>query len=1721
MNIKILTTLSSTGLDLMSPYILFGLYYGFLATLPVGPSQILCIRAFLLGGNISGLVSLSGSMLAQLVTISSIYCSPIYIWLSKPHLLTIVVIPYMVIVCLTINDLPNYQTLRPTTSLRDPRVIWLFLNSFLIQILNPFLLPNPVLTRLTHLFFFRYSNNLLFVITTLLGWLTGQVAFSYLSKLLLTRVKKDSPILFLLVKRSLYTTFSIVFVINTLIYLGRAPVSLWTAKFINESHDKEMSFWELDEYPDLLWWLFKPWPTSFFDPLRENRGNRFIRKGQSDINSGFYKEKTSTYFFDKCLTDGKQRLCITALPSLSIFERQLEKYLIKSQNILGVYCSYRDWTLQNLIRSKNSQIELLDRIKLLNTGFPFSQAIEKRTRLIRGDRERIPRVYDPLFNNLRTRIPVPQTFSTGDELDLTRWNSNHLKVKKRVRRRRRRRSGAITKRNSIEKWISARNQELEQGGGNPMPWETLPVRARRIFQFMFKDRLLYDYDIEKILIRLKSPSEYVVTWEDIINLDPEDQALFLTYVTKDNICYKFDQIFLSNRFLISSQGHPINIKRGIHTPYNIEDLITNLARNNELYFDTEFDFPGADGDIRHRKLRNVGFTFARGKSRSPKLVKRYARISDFRRRFLKGSMRSRRRKTSPWKALQEKVRSAFFIRLMEIPVLLQLPAEQLTSSKTKELFTDSKRIKDYQLGQQLNSLSPAKRDLSQSKLARSALAARSDIGPIHNGRGYMLVFQSKFRKFIKLPVLIMFKTIGRILLRQNSEWNKDWTKWKKEIHINCTFDGEEFSQDQLPPRWLREGIQIKIVYPFRLKPWHSTGKKKSLTSPKRSMRINSIGSQKSRNKRRLKQKRSRFTYLTALGYQTDIPFGSIQKQPSFWRPVRKKIIRTCREGFSLRTKQAYRFLDSNFNLGKMLKPSLILLKEFNLFLNKTVGISKAGEVSAEFVSTSNTQIRPVFNNKISEIVELNSTFEKKNEESINNVGEVQSISPVGNVNKEMDTISERLITQRLISQKVGDDNYVTGLSNSFNQKVNVNKPYTETTQIDELILNYRLKDIDLTNLERFGEEELTNLQEIILKLHIIITEAFERFILITSSSSQKVNRDLRYYSSELATLHTQLIEVFNTIIQETDLFLFRSEERVSQFDRTQWLSQAYLYNTIWDLSVKGNLRLNLLTTGNHSTSKRKIIRNNELWNGNLTPYQPEQPLVHLGDSSKVFLEYDSITSSPSETSSYTDISSDDTTNKSAKKRFNEHVLKYVEEWGFLNKLCDLNTSNWNKWLDCFPNCKLPLTLWCDVAPYRWRINFDCLDNLDNIQERIGNEQEYSIFQNESHNYSIYFKEPFLRDRIRNLNKLRKYRYLLQNLINFVRDGDIQKLSIWQDAVTQKLKYKDRILKITKLGRKRMDASLNSCISDSEIKFNSKFDLMPWLVTDFTRTKSPFKKEISKSKDLILRDTTMYGTALDIISRFQKVSDDLYGIILDEREDMDYLFRWKWKSETKLENLRSLTALIGMLGDDHDLVPLCVNTNVDSNFLDLYLNKTTKGDLFDDLSILSAHRLSVLLDDQNLIYKILNPFLKFKSRLKDKVGKRLYNKIYSDSYISNLLGIAAGVSKKQSHIYNIEDLLLARRRREFRFLRSLLNSGFDKPGTHDFNSKIEFISRIKWTRSKERYKPSELREVQRIKRFLWPSHRLEELACTGRFCFNILTGSRFALLRIRMYPIIRS
>ena len=99
-------------------------------------------------------------------------------------------------------------------------------------------------------------------------------------------------------------------------------------------------------------------------------------------------------------------------------------------------------------------------------------------------------------------------------------------------------------------------------------------------------------------------------------------------------------------------------------------------------------------------------------------------------------------------------------------------------------------------------------------------------------RSSVLLIQSFIRKYIIVPSLIITKNIIHILLFQTPEWSEDFRDWNREVHIKCTYQGIPVSHKELPKNWFNEGIQIRILYPFVLKPWHNSkvqsteGKKK-------------------------------------------------------------------------------------------------------------------------------------------------------------------------------------------------------------------------------------------------------------------------------------------------------------------------------------------------------------------------------------------------------------------------------------------------------------------------------------------------------------------------------------------------------------------------------------------------------------------------------------------------------------------------------------------------------------------------------------------------------------------------------------------------------------------------------------------------------------------------------------------------------------------------------
>nr|QWW92918.1 hypothetical protein [Herbertus javanicus] len=847
-----------TWIKFSSTFILFGLYYGFITTLPIGPSQFLSIRAFLLEGNFGGTVAISGLITGQFLIFLSVYYSPLYIILIKPHILSLLFLYYIFFYWYRIKDLLNYQSLKPITSFRDFRVYNLFLDSMIFQLLNPILLPSPVLARLLNIFFFRYSNNVLFLTSTLLGWCCGQYLFMNFSKILLFRIESDSPILYLLVKRIIHRIFSIIILSFSLLNLGRIPIPFITKKIIdnfqlNSSKREDSSLFSQ-----------KSWPSIFFDYRQWKRPLRYIENSRFSTQSPT-KKRVSQYFFNSCLSDGNPRLSFTYLPSVAILKKNFGSYFnhfefSTSNNFLKEWIEIR--------KKKREYIynEFQYRIKVLYSGFTLTEVMEKKIGLSNFKEKIFTKSYDPLLIQGHETIVIARSpWLITEKYDKSKKTQKH--------------NFFLEKNNKLKEWISKQWKELEYKNF-VLPWEPLTRDAQRILGLLISKKVNFEQNLklldadkkiestEKNIgnIRKKVNRKSNLNWEFVLNLSPRQKNLYFIYLERDQ--WNTVKNYWKNLF-VGDITRNKNFFSRIEKKFLFQEFNKEIPRWTPDSKNDKFDVIAIGvTDIRQRKVKNLGYLI-KGRDKRRKIVKRFSQQSDFRRKLVKGSMRARRRKTLIWKMFQLKINSPFFLRIIEKPKNIyrsQLKVENILGKKNEKFLKEKISI------------------FEKTKADRLAIANRWDFPLAQWGRSWLLIIQSHVRKYLLLPILIILKNISRLVLFQNPEWNEDWSEWNKEFHIRCTYDGTEVSEKELPEQWLRDGLQIKIIYPFYLKPWYKS-------------KYQNVHLEKNNDNsyKLLKKETFHYCYLTAWGFLTDLPFGNIKKQPSFWKPIIREFRKKWRE----------------------------------------------------------------------------------------------------------------------------------------------------------------------------------------------------------------------------------------------------------------------------------------------------------------------------------------------------------------------------------------------------------------------------------------------------------------------------------------------------------------------------------------------------------------------------------------------------------------------------------------------------------------------------------------------------------------------------------------------------------------------------------------------------------------------------------------------------------
>nr|QUG09802.1 hypothetical protein RF1 [Pseudocerastium stellarioides] len=935
----LLGNLLSLCMKIINSVVVVGLYYGFLTTFSIGPSYLFLLRARVMEEGEEGtekkVSATTGFIMGQLMMFISIYYTPLHLALGRPHTITVLALPYLLFHFFW-NNHKNFFFFGSTSrnSMRNLSIQCVFLNNLIFQLFNHFILPSSMLARLVNIYMFRCNNKILFVTSSFVGWLIGHILFMKWVGLLLVWIQQNhsirSNVLIrsnkYLVSDSMARIFSILLFITCVYYLGRMPSPIFTKKLKENSERKEIEeeidveiektsetketkqeeegFTEEDPPPSLfsdekedpdkmdetekirvngkdktkdefnlhlkeacyknsptyysgnqdiskleilkeekknLFWFEKPLLSLLFDYKRWNRPTRYIKNNRFE---NAVRNEMSQYFFYTCKNDGKQRISFTYPPSLSIFWEMIQRKISLSTIEKFLYDELYNYWIYNNEQKKNSlSNEFTNRIAVLDKGLFYIDGLDKKTRLCneKTKKEYLPKINDPFLNGSYRGI-IKKCFSPSI--------INETAVKNRI-------DGIFI--NKIHSILSNdyNYHEFEQKK------DAFNKKLKEIRHFMQLMSQFYGESTFNLKGISLLPEE--------VKIGLEDQEKFCKFLVDAIIGLKINKKLIKKAIGIKDISKKVTC-----WSYKLIDDLEQQERKNE-------DDVPRDHQIRSRKAKRVVIfnnnednikinNIDLKKSNQEVALIRYSQQSDFRRNIIKGSMRVQRRKIHFLELFQANIHSPLFLDRIDKSYFSSVNISKIIKQifrnykgKTREFqnsdYTEEEKKKEYKINEE------KRKEKTRIEIAE----AWDKIIFAQVIRGLMLVTQSIFRKYFLLPFLIIAKNMGRIVLFQLPEWSEDFEEWNKEMHVKCTYNGVQLSETEFPKNWLKDGIQIKILFPFCIKPWHRSKLRPSY--------------QKQMKKQ---TKKDNFCFLTIWGLETEFPFGSSRKRPSFFKPIYKK-----------------------------------------------------------------------------------------------------------------------------------------------------------------------------------------------------------------------------------------------------------------------------------------------------------------------------------------------------------------------------------------------------------------------------------------------------------------------------------------------------------------------------------------------------------------------------------------------------------------------------------------------------------------------------------------------------------------------------------------------------------------------------------------------------------------------------------------------------------------
>nr|YP_009659976.1 Ycf1 [Lagerstroemia tomentosa]QCR99869.1 Ycf1 [Lagerstroemia tomentosa]QTV21573.1 hypothetical chloroplast RF19 [Lagerstroemia tomentosa] len=1857
----ILGNLVSLCMKIINSVVMVGLYYGFLTTFSIGPSYLFLLRARIMEEGEEGtekkVSATTGFIAGQLMMFISIYYAPLHLALGRPHTITVLALPYLLFHFFW-NNHKHFFDYGSTTrnSMRNLSIQWVFLNNLIFQLFNHFILPSSMLARLVNIYMFRCNNKMLFVTSSFVGWLIGHIFFMKWVELVLVWIQQNNSIrsnvlirsnkyLVSELRNSMDRIFSILLFITCVYYLGRIPSPIVTKKLKETSETEERGeseeetdveiertfetkgtkqeqegsteedpspslFSEEKEDPDkidereeirvngkgdefhfketfykdnpvyktsyldgekekkkleifkeekYLLWFEKPLVTLLFDYKRWNRPLRYIK---NDRFENAVKNEMSQYFFYTCRSDGKERISFTYPPSLSTFWEMIQRKmsLFPIEKLLCDELSDH-WNYINEQKKNNLSKEFRNRIEALDKGCITLNVLEKRIRLCNDETKKdyLPKIYDPFLTG-RHRGKIKKLFSS----------SNKTLIK-----------------NYIETgWINKIHGIL----------------------------LTTDYD--KLEKKIDTFDRNSLSRENTLFAFPEDEQERIDLEDQIKI-FKF----LFNPVITDPKAKRIRKKSigikeiGKKVPRWSYKLIDELEQQEGIENEENI---AEDHEIRSRKAKRVVIftdkqenTDTNTPTNNPDQADevaliRYSQQSDFRRDIIKGSMRAQRRKTVTWELVQANVHSPLFLDRIDKPFfsfniseLVKFIFKNSMDKKTKKLiisdYTEEKRKENEK----------KKEEQKREKYKREE-KARIEIAEAWDSflfaqviRGSILVSQSFLRKYILLPSLIIAKNIVRMLLFQFPEWSEDLKDWKKEMHVKCTYNGVQLSETEFPKNWLTDGIQIKILFPFCLKPWHRS----KLRSPQQNLL-----------KLKNKGQKNDFCFLTVWGMETELPFGSPRKRRSFFKPIFKELKK------KMKKLQKKSFLVIQF-LKEKTKFFLNISKETNKWFIKRILFIKG--MIKELLKTN-----PLLFFGLREISELSET--KKDSIMSNRMIHESSI-PIRSFDlkdyslteKKMKDLADRTTAIRNQIEKITKDKKKGFLTPELNNKITISSnkksaPVKLVQPIKNISQKFKRRNVRFIRKSYFFIKFLIERIYLDIVLSIIYiprinTQLFfelskkilDKYISNNETNKEKINKTnkntLRFISTikkspfgiskknsiilfDLSSLsqayvfyklyQTQLINLYKLryVLEYHGTSLFLKNEIKNYFEEQEIfyseLRQKNIFNSgmnQWKNWLRGHYQYDLspirwyrLVPKKWRTkiNQQRMDQKKDLNKG----YSDEKTdqLIHYKKLNVNDLKANSL---PNQKYNFQKHYRYDLLSyKSINYENKEHSYIYVSPLGIRNKEKISYDYNIHK--------GILFNMSGDLIPINNYLGEDDIMNLKKFSDR--KYFDWKIF-----NFSGKKKVDIESWIDTNGNKNAKAEVNNYQLIDKITKKGLAYLTIYENQRIQPSKKKKHLFDWMGMNEEilsRPISNLKLWFFPEFILFYNTYKMKPWIIPiqlllfNLNRNANVSENQNINRKrkgDLFILSNEKIKLELENRNQEEKESpgrgnlesdaqnqENLGSVLSNQEKDIEedyagsnmkkrrkkkqyksnteaeldfflkrYLrFQLRWDdslNQRMINNIKVYCLLLRLINPKEIAISSIQRGEMSLDILMIQKDLTLTELMKKGILIIEPVRLSIKNDGQFIIYQTINISLVHKS--KPPINQRYREKSYIDKKnldksIARHQRMPENRDKNRSDLFVPEIILSTKRRRELRILISFYSR--NRNVIHKNPVFFKYIKNCSEVLDKTKRDKNKL---IKLKFFLWPNYRLEDLACMNRYWFDTYNSSRFSMVRIHMYP----